>query len=1144
MSTPFPLEEAAQQDTGQPVWDPWKGPDQPHWYSGWGFSEDTAYLGPIYRLGAMTGTAAAKGEQLLGGAAHLAGEVYNAVGTPRVVGKEIAPAGEAVVQDARERLRDLRPDPQTTGVVLQALHSLGSGLSTAIVGSALGGPVGVFGSLSTSEGYNAYQDLLEAGVRPSVAGPLGAVRGVLAGAGGITPMAFGSALIPRLATGMASNVGFGVADRSIDSAILRRTGYDEMADQEAVFDRTQLLTDLALGAGFGAWAHIHSSIEAPRLQRAMDADSSNRDAALTANLALRDRASSPGIPTTPADAAAHARALQKALQDLQDGQRVNVAGTGIEGASVLSRGGEPNPEAAELFARAVQDSGLLESQAHLDQLEDALGRKLAGEPVRPPAPSDRPINDQIKPDATDDEKLERIHELTAENLPRVRALVEDLNSELPNTESHESVKSDQSIVGKAHRPEILAKRPWWGLEHLADTLRFKTVIGAIGDIPRVMELLAKHGVEVVKFDEPKFEQPNDWGWRVLPIDLRMPNGQLVEHYLVGRHMNEAQAAEGHGLFEKWRYRDPAQLTVDEVKELYQDKRRSYELYTRAWRDDFEGEGANLTAARAALDKARTLAGSLTRTRPSGASPTGRVSVQPSGPMVAQKPSAPSTSGSEPSSSVVTKSRSSTGTSADILHETEYKTSTVSTAAGRQIEVRPRIAELADLLTSDQKGYPAELQPRQRGERQALAAQVQDIAQNLTPERLGASAEADRGAPIVSSANEVESGNGRVMALRQVYAGIPEKEAAYRAFLEQQGYDLTGFKQPVLVRERVTAMNMAERATFALESNQAATAALSAVERGAADARRLSTDTLSLLADGGELDSRANQGFVRAFMDGIPVGERSALMNPDGTLSQEGVRRIQGAVLAKAFGGTDHSNRVLLRMLESTEGEQRSILGALLDTSPAFARLRQMVEDGVLGQGYDVTKNVLAAVEEAAKVREAGQALEEHLKQADMLTPRDPITDAILRTFYSPDGKRLAGRPKISEALRDYVTRAAAQRLDQGSLFAEPPLGPEQLLGATLGARKAEPAPQRTGDMFGLRTQQGAKPTAEQTAAAGVTRIVDQALNERPDLALTMPDGTVPAAAAKLQADEDTARTESAAPGVLEAAVDCFLRTGT
>lgn len=376
IATPFPVEERGERDTDQPAWNPWGKPPPPGFFTGTFYSDDYKLATLPTRLAAMPGSAMAKGEEVLGGVLS----DFGSTGNPGPVDVELGQLGERIAQDARARLKDLRPDPQTTGAAIQSLHALGSGLSTAVVGTALGGPAGAFGALSTTEGYDQYRTLLEQGVDPQTATKLALTRGALAGAGAVTPMAFGAGLFTRLATGAASNVAYGVADRSIDSAILRHAGYDDMADQEEVFDRTQLLTDLALGAGFGGWAHIHARMSGEDLAHTMSLDSSNVDAALVTNLALRDRASSPGVPISPAAAAAHSRALEGAVRALQDEQHVNVAGSGIEEASVLSRGGEPNPEVADIFARAVQDSGLLEEQAKLSQLEEALGRKITGEP--------------------------------------------------------------------------------------------------------------------------------------------------------------------------------------------------------------------------------------------------------------------------------------------------------------------------------------------------------------------------------------------------------------------------------------------------------------------------------------------------------------------------------------------------------------------------------------------------------------------------------------------------------------------------------------------------------------------------------------------------------------------------------------------
>lgn len=392
MSTPFPLEEQSETaDSGEPVWNPWDKPAAPHWYSGMGFTEDTAYLGPLYRLAASSGSAVAKGELLFSGMAGalmrgqpaepegFLEEQQRASSQDRAAQDRVAAAIQA---DAKQRLSALRPDPQTTGVAVQSLHGIGEMLSTVAMTGGAGGAAGAFTSLASTQGYAAYQDLLDQGVAPGTAGVLGAVRGALAGAGAVVPMTFGASLLPRLGSSMASNVGFGVVNRAIDSSILRHAGYSEMADQEEVFDRTQLLVDLAMGAGFGGWAHIHSRLDAAQLSDAMQRDSTLRDSALTANLALRDRQSGPGVPVDPASAAAHTAAVEKAVNDLQDGRHVDVAGTGVEDSSVLSRGGSPNPEVAEILQRHLHESGLLDEQAKLDQLDAALGERLTGKTIQ------------------------------------------------------------------------------------------------------------------------------------------------------------------------------------------------------------------------------------------------------------------------------------------------------------------------------------------------------------------------------------------------------------------------------------------------------------------------------------------------------------------------------------------------------------------------------------------------------------------------------------------------------------------------------------------------------------------------------------------------------------------------------------------
>jgi hypothetical protein len=1153
---PFPLEERGEQET-QTV-NPWNGPVQPKWYSGLGFNEDNMYMGPFGQALKGAGQGAAKGEELLGGLWHAHGALMSAV-APAAISKLYEGEesfADKVTQDARERVKALTPDPATTGIAANVIHGLASSITRYSMGSLAGGVGGAATLLGGTEALDRYNDLSEQGVTPGAATASAGIAGVAGAAGAVMPAGFGSSLIGKILTGGVSNVGFGLASRYADHAVLEAAGYHDMAAQTKVWDNTSVAADLVLGGAFGALAHVHgepaASREAAKSQISNLEQSIGRgapgaeDAAMATNLAASDRQGSPGVPATPAAANAHQAALETATQSLLEGKPVQVSDTGVADQHFIPRPENPRPEAVSLFMGALKEGGFLEQQGNLEQLEAQLGARLRGETPpelppakpaaaaegqlvtgRPPAPPDRPTN-PIDPAATDQQKLEQIHALTAENLPRVQAIVKDLNEQLPGTDSHESVKSDESIVAKAHRPEILAKRPWWGMEHLADTLRFKTVVDSLHDVPKILDTLKAHGVEMLKFDEDKLADNSPWGWRVLPMDLRMPNGQIVEHYIVGKHLNAAQQAEGHQLFENWRYKDRDQLSPHEIAQYMRDRDRSREIYTEAWRRDFERPGETLTDARASLDKAKAVAESLTSTRSprgsvAGVPEPGPVQVSPS--LRAKNPSRPVTQGSEPSGNVVTSSADTATTSSGILPQT------VVTAAGRRLEVKPKVMELGDVMTSDHPDYPQELQPRQRGERAALSEQVADMARNLNPELLGHSPEADRGAPIVGPDNVVESGNGRALALRQAYAAHPDRAAAYRSFLERSGYDVGDVKQPILVRERTTPLDDAERRAFTVEANQTSVAALSPVERARADADKLDGGTLALLRNG-DLHTAQNAPFVRAFLGKVTGAERNALLNPDGTVSQEGVRRIQAAILAKAYGGAPESNATLGRMLESTDNDMRSTMGALLDAAPAFAKLRQAIADGKVSPQYDLSRPLTQAIETAGQVRGKGQALSEYLKQGDMLTGRAPIVDALMKALYEKD--RLAGREKVAQTLMKYADRAMKQRIDQSSLFAEDPLPPADLLEEKPGAGESKPDIKPAGDMFGLRTPQGKGPGDVST------QVAETALQKSPNMEIPDANGEMQRAGAELTGAQDaTQAAEEKAPEATSIAANCF-----
>jgi hypothetical protein len=173
-----------------------------------------------------------------------------------------------------------------------------------------------------------------------------------------------------------------------------------------------------------------------------------------------------------------------------------------------------------------------------------------------------PLRDIVNPvarDASNQVKLAEIARLTQENLPIVAMIVKEMTEELGTFATYNFKQADR-IVDKAERPSILAEKPWHGIEHVRDTLRFKARLTQLSDIPRIVQIVLRHGVTIVKIDADKLIEPKNWGWRFIGFDFRFPNGQLVEFYAPPLHLDiPAVKKPNHELFELWRYVHPSEL---------------------------------------------------------------------------------------------------------------------------------------------------------------------------------------------------------------------------------------------------------------------------------------------------------------------------------------------------------------------------------------------------------------------------------------------------------------------------------------------------------------------------------------------------------------------------------------------------------
>lgn len=542
------------------------------------------------------------------------------------------------------------------------------------------------------------------------------------------------------------------------------------------------------------------------------------------------------------------------------------------------------------------------------------------------------------------------------------------------------------------------------------------------------------------------------GYRAIHLQLLTKRGMSWELQIQPREIREVQGA-AHAIYEKWRRRPD--LTPEQLIERAADDEQARAMFEGAWRAWSDRNGP----------------------RPGG--PDG-------GPL------------------------------ARALHPAGGDTGRVFSATGRSIDVRYRLAEADGITTSHDQDlavnpdFPAELQPRDRA-RAASAAQVHEIAGNLEPERLTYGSDAGQGAPIVGPDDVVESGNGRVLAIRRAYDHVPERAALYRQHLESLGFDTRAFNRPVLVRSRLTALSPEERAAFVREANAAPVAAMSPTERAMSDAVLLGDQALELYR-GGEIGSAGNRPFVRAFLDALPKAEQAGLVQADGALSKAGATRIQAAMLARAYSSPD----LIAKLTESTDNNVVAIGQALTEAAPAWAQMRARAAAGEIAPEMDATPELLQAVNAIDRARSEGQPLGDLIIQGEFFGSGITETaQGFLRLMYrDADLRKPASMETVTERLQQFI--AEANKTEAGAnMFGQAPLTPAEILGAAADHRLAAETAQA--DML-----RAAAPEAEKALDPEIARVLEQKDIQVP-IAQVVEDGetrAVTKSARELMADAD------------------------
>jgi hypothetical protein len=108
-------------------------------------------------------------------------------------------------------------------------------------------------------------------------------------------------------------------------------------------------------------------------------------------------------------------------------------------------------------------------------------------------------------------------------------------------------------------------------------------------------------------------------------------------------------------------------------------------------------------------------------------------------------------------------------------------------------------------------------------------------------------------------------------------------------------------------------------------------------------KQIPADLLRLY-QGGDLFSAANRSLWKGMLDRIAKpAELPAMTNPEGGLSSTGQVRLRSALLAKAYGDPD----IVGALTEDPDSNIKAIGGALTDSAPHWAQMRQAVAEGGL-----------------------------------------------------------------------------------------------------------------------------------------------------------------------------------------------------
>lgn len=256
---------------------------------------------------------------------------------------------------------------------------------------------------------------------------------------------------------------------------------------------------------------------------------------------------------------------------------------------------------------------------------------------------------------------------------------------------------------------------------------------------------------------------------------------------------------------------------------------------------------------------------------------------------------------------------------------------------------------------------------------------------------------DGGVPVVDSNGNVISGNHRTLSVLVNYK-IGDK-SRYKQALIDRGINIEGFNNPILVFKMDARYTEKEITEIALGANKPRTGVYSNKEKALMESTEMGS-SFEFLNDN-IMSLKDNENFIKSFIKNKTSEELRELIhiNSNGkiTLTQTALERIEAATVMKAY---DNPNMITAIYTSIDDEVYKALQKSLIETAPAFARMKTKIEKGILDPMSDITNNISDAFNTLLFFKDLPpKERVAQLKTRDLFGENmNPVTESLVRLF--------------------------------------------------------------------------------------------------------------------------------------------------